>query len=183
MKFLSRYATASLMGASAKRNGKGKCLPTIHEEGEDLSSDDVVKGETVAKGENLSSDDVVKGETVAKGEDLSSDDEGLSSDDVVKGEVKGTSDAASGSADVVTTTSDLMAKAASGRLMFDHGRGEVPPNHVVLAWSTHMPGTVRVAEPLALLRYAGEYTRTQHPRLIVHRANWGPYYQRRVGDP
>ena len=136
------------MGASAERIAKGKCLPTIDEEGEDLSSDDDVNGETVAKGE-----------------DSSSDDEGMSSDDVV------------------TTTSDLMARAAGGRLMFDDGRGEVPPNHVVLAWSTHMPGTVRVAEPLALLRYAGEYTRTQHPRLIVHRANWGPYYQRRVGDP
>ena len=191
MKFLSRYATASLMAASAKRNGKGKCLPTIHEEGEDLSSDDVVKGETVAKGENLSSDDVVKGETVAKGEDLSSDDEGLSSDDVVKGEVKGRgsqtgSDAASsasGFADVVTTTSDLMARAASGRLMFDNGRGEVPPGHVAVAWSSHTLGTVRVAEPPALLRYAVQYTRTQHPRRIVHREDWGPYHQRRIGGP
>ena len=158
MKFPSRYVTASLMRASAERIAKGKCLATIDEEGEDLSSDDDVNGEIVAKGE-----------------DSSSDDEGMSSDDVVKGEVKDTSDAASGSADVVKTTSDLMAKAASGRLMFDNGRGELPPNHVVLAWSTHMLGTVRVAEPMALLRYAVEYTRTQHPRLIVHRANWGPY--------
>ena len=39
------------MGASAERIVKGKCLPTIDEEGEDLSSDDDVNGETVAKGE------------------------------------------------------------------------------------------------------------------------------------
>ena len=96
------------MRASAERIAMGKCLATIDEEGEDLSSDDDVNGETVAKGE-----------------DSSSDDEGMSSDDVVKGEVKDTSDAASGFADVVKTTSDLIARAASGRLMFDDGRGEV----------------------------------------------------------
>ena len=134
------------MGASAERIAKGKCLPTIDEEGEDLSSDDDVNGETVAKGE-----------------DSSRDDEGMSSDDVVKGEVKGTSDAASGSADVVTTTSDLMARAAGGRLMFDDGRGVVPPNHVVLAWSTHTPGAVRVTEPLGVLRYARTQRRRQGP--------------------
>ena len=146
------------MRASAEKIAMGKCLAIIDEEGEDLSSDDDVNGEIVAKGE-----------------DSSSDDEGMSCDDVVKGEVKDTSDAASGFADVVKTTSDLIARAASGRLMFDDGRGEVPPNHVVLAWSSHTSGTVRVSEPLAVLRYAEKYTRTQRRRLIFNRTNCGPY--------
>ena len=158
MKFPSRYVTASLMRASAERIVKGKCLPTIDEEGEDLSSDDDVNGETVAKGE-----------------DLSSDDEGMSRDDGVKGEVKDTNDAASGSADVIKTTSDLMVRAASGCLMFDDGRGQVPPNHVVLGWSSHTFGLVRVSEPLAVLAYAEKYTRTQGRRPTFHRRNWGPY--------
>ena len=54
----------------------------------------------------------------------------------------------------------------SGSLYYKDG-SEVPPNHVILGFVPGTANTVRVSEPIAILRYAKRYMQVRRPRSVI----------------
>ena len=54
----------------------------------------------------------------------------------------------------------------SGSLYYKDG-SEVPPNHVILGFVPGTANTVRVSEPIAVLRYAKKYMQVRRPRSVI----------------